>query len=171
MLNTPGCRRTGFQAAGQARTTHLCGGHGSAGDRGCVTHPGIGQDPGQPRNTAWGNSFRALVRAGSTTQPRSCVKLRGPRSTRLLADGLTRHPGAPFGDLSLAIFNGYYPFILAAVGGDVMVARFDRSPGTDPSLATGSGLIGRGGKTRQQLRRSIPRRVDKRVTPPERTNS
>ena len=52
-----------------------------------------------------------------------------------------------------------------------MVARFDRSPGTDPSLATGSGLIGRGGEARQQMHRYNPRRVDKRVTPPERTNS
>ena len=52
-----------------------------------------------------------------------------------------------------------------------MVARFDRSPGTDPSLGTGSGLIGKGGVARQQVHCYNPRRVDKRVTPPERTNS
>lgn len=77
----------------------------------------------------------------------------------------------PFGDLSLAAFNGYYLFILAVIGGDVMVARFDRSPGIDPSLATGSGLIGRGDEARQQMHRYDSRRVDKRVMPPERTNS
>ena len=34
-----------------------------------------------------------------------------------------------------------------------MVAKVDRSTGTDPSLATGSGLIGRGGEARQQMHR------------------
>jgi hypothetical protein len=52
-----------------------------------------------------------------------------------------------------------------------MVARFDRSPGIDPSLATGSGLIGRGDEARQQMHRYNPRRVDKRITLSERTNS
>ena len=51
-----------------------------------------------------------------------------------------------------------------------MVAKVDRSTGTDPSLATGSGLIGRGREARQQMHR-YPRRVDRRVTPPEKTNS
>lgn len=50
-----------------------------------------------------------------------------------------------------------------------MVARFDRSPGSDPSLKS-SGLIGRG-EAWQQVHRYNARRVDKRVTPPERTNS
>ena len=52
-----------------------------------------------------------------------------------------------------------------------MVARVDRSPGTGPSLATSSGLIGRGCEARQQMHRYNPRRVDKRATSPKRTNS
>ncbi len=39
------------------------------------------------------------------------------------------------------------------------------------SLATGSGLMGRGCEARQQMHRYNPRRVDKRATSPKRTNS
>ena len=45
----------------QANCLCLGGRHGSRCNGRSVTHPGFGQDPGQPRNTALSNRFRALV--------------------------------------------------------------------------------------------------------------
>lgn len=62
-------------------------------------------------------------------------------------DSLILYRGTPFGCSSIT----------------VTVVRFNRSPGIDPSPATGSALIG--------MHLYSPHRVDGRVSPPERTKS